>query len=420
MSHLNTWIKSANPASNRHERRAVVSSQLDFYIPPLQLLFGFLRVFWPIPRLFGWAIVTRHSDVEEVLARPDVFKVPFGKEMARLNDGAVPGTPFILGIDDPQAHDAQLKLVMAAFPRQDVANRITIPARDDATNIVAAAASTHRINAIQALVIQIPINICVHYYGVAVPDPARFSAAARGVSGHLFGLPPIVPKTAIDRDAAYLRSVVDAAIANAIANPSGNSTVAERLAARITNGEMSPAQVRAFLMGMIVGFVPTNTIAGGHILDMLLSRPSFRAAARSAAEAGDDDLLAHCLFEALRFNPINFGPFRVCAQDHIIAAGTRRSKRIKAGTKVLASTMSAMFDRDVVERPFHFVPGRPASGLMNFGFGMHWCVGACIAQAQLTQTMKALLLRPNFDRLRGPAGRLKRVGGFPTSMVVKI
>jgi cytochrome P450 len=420
MSHLNTWIKSANPASNRHERRAVVASQSDSYIPPLQLLLGFLRVFWPIPRLFGWAIVTRHSDVEEVLGRPDVFKVPFGDEMARLNDGAVPGTPFILGIDDPQAHDDQLKLVMAAFPRRDVANRIAIPARDDAMAIVAAAAPTRRIDAIHALIIQIPINICVQYYGVAVPDPSRFSAAAIGVSGHLFGRPPIVPKTDIDRDAAYLRRVVDAAIANATANPGGDSTVTERLAALITSDNLTHAQVRAFLMGMIVGFVPTNTMAGGHILDMLLSRPAFLAAARSAAEAGDDDLLAHCLFEALRFSPINLGPFRLCAEDHIIAAGTRRAKRIKAGTKVLASTMSAMFDRDVVEKPFHFVPGRPASGLMNFGFGMHWCVGAYIAQAQLTQTLKALLLRPNFARLRGRAGQLKRVGGFPTSMVVAI
>jgi cytochrome P450 len=420
MSHLNTWIKSANPANRRQERRAVVSSQSDSYIPPLQFLFGFLRVFWPIPRLFGWAIVTRHSDVEEVLGRPDVFKVPFGDEMARLNDGERPGTPFILGIDDPQAHDAQLKLVMAAFPRQDVAQCITIPARDDAMNIVAAAASRQRIDAIQDLIIQIPINICVQYYGVAVTDPARFSAAATGVSGHLFNRPPIVPKTDINLDAAYLRSVLDAAITGASAKPGGKSTVTQRLAALIREDKLSHAQARAFLMGMIIGFVPTNTVAGGNILDMLLSRPSFLAAARAAAHAGDDDLRAHCLFEALRFSPINLGPFRLCAKDHTIAAGTRRSKRIKAGTKVLVSTMSAMFDRDVVEKPFHFIPGRAASGLMNLGFGMHWCVGDCIAKAQLTQTMKALLLRPNLARLPGPAGKLARVGAFPTSMFVTI
>jgi cytochrome P450 len=420
MSYLNTWIKTANPPSNRQEKRAVISSHADSYIPPLQFLFGFLRVVWPIPSLFGWAIVTRHSDVEEVLARPDVFKVPFDKELARLNDGAPPGTPFILGIDDLEAHDAQLQLVMAAFPRQDVARRITLPTRNDAMRIVAAAAPAQEINAIQALIIQIPINICVQYYGVAVPDPTKFWAAATAVSGHLFGLPPIVKKNNIDRHAGYLRSVVDAAIANASANPGGKATVTEGLAARITQGELSHAQVRAFLMGMIVGFVPTNTIAGGHILEMLLSRPSFLAAARSAVEAGDDDLLAHCLFEALRFNPINFGPFRLCAKDYIVAAGTSRSKRLKAGTKVLASTMSAMFDGEAVEKPSHFVPGRPASGLMNFGCGMHWCVGACIARAQITQTIKALLLRPNFARFPGPAGRLKRVGGFPTSMMVKI
>ena len=420
MSYLNTWIKSANPVSNRQEKRAVISSHADSYVPPLQFFFAFLRVVCPIPRLFGWAIVTRHSDVEEVLARPDVFKVPFARELARLNDGAEPGTPFILGIDDLQDHDAQLQLVMAAFPRDDVATRITIPVRQDAMTILAAAEPARRINAVQALIIQIPINICVQYYGVAVADPALFWAAARAISGHLFGCPPIVQKTEIDEQADHLRGVVEAAIANSIANPGGGGTVTDRLVALIKQGTLSHAQVRAVLMGMIVGFVPTNTIAGGHILDMLLRRPSFLAAARSAAEAGDDDLLAHCLFEALRFNPINPGPFRLCDKDHIVAAGTRRSKRIKAGTKVLVSTMSAMFDSDAVEKPFHFVPGRPASGLMNFGCGMHWCVGAFIARAQITQTMKALLLRPNFARSPGRAGRLQSVGAFPTSMMVNI
>jgi cytochrome P450 len=420
MRYLNTWIKSANPASNRQERRAVVSSHPDSYIPSAQLLFGFLRAVLPIPRGLGWAIVTRHSDVEEVLARPDVFKVPFAGELARLNDGAEPGTPFILGIDDPQAHDAQLQRVMAAFPRDEVATQITIPARKDAMTILAAAEPAQRIDAVQALIIQIPINICVRYYGVAIDDHTLFWAAARAISGHLFGCPPIVQNTDIDNHAGYLRGVVDAAIANAIANPGGNATVTAGLAALITKEILSHAQVRAFLMGMIVGFVPTNTIAGGHILDMLLRRPSFLAAARSAAQAGDDDLLAHCLFEALRFKPINPGPFRLCEKDHIVAAGTWRSKRIKAGTKVLVSTMSAMFDSDAVERPFHFIPGRPASCLMNFGCGMHWCVGAFIARAQITQTMKALLLRPNFDRSPGPEGRLKTVGFFPESMTVKI
>ena len=78
---------------------------------------------------------------------------------------------------------------------------------------------------------------------------------------------------------------------------------------------------------MITGFVPTNTMAGGHILEMLLRKPAMMKQAQQAAEAGDDDRLMHCLFEALRFMPINLGPFRICARDYTVAAETRAPRR---------------------------------------------------------------------------------------------
>jgi cytochrome P450 len=419
MPSLSAWLKTANPPGSRDESRATQSTRSDPYVPAVQLLLGFFRMFWPIPRLclLGWAAVTLHDDVEEVLSRPDVFTVPFGKEMARLNDGTVPGTEFLLGIDNSKAHDDQLKLVMSAFKRADVEKLVALPASRNAKKIVHD--STGRLEAIGGLVTQIPLDICVEYYGVAISKPREFAYAVMDVSGHLFGLPPIVPDATIDVAAAYVRKVIDSAIDDEINNPSGRSTVLVCLVTMYKAGQLTREQVRAFLIGMIVGFVPTNTMAGGHILDMLLRRLDFLAAARSAALAGDDDLLSHCLFEALRFMPINPGPFRICSADFIIAAGTSRATRIRKGTKMLASTMSAMFDCKAVEKPFHFVPGRPASNLMNFGFGMHWCVGAFIAQAQITQTFKALVVKDDLRRAAGSQGELKRRNGFPDSLVVE-
>ena len=80
--------------------------------------------------------------------------------------------------------------------------------------------------------------------------------------------------------------------------------------------------IRAILIGMIDGFVPTNTMAGGHILEMLLRKPVFMARAQAAASADDDALLKRCLFEAMRFKPLNPGPFRSCAEDYTIASST--------------------------------------------------------------------------------------------------
>lgn len=416
MPPLREFLRLAHATGTENEGRSAWQTGSDRYVPMLQILLGFLRRYWPIPRLFGWAAVTLSDDVEEVLSLPNVFSTPFAEEMARLNDGARPGTQF-LAMDDAHAHDAQVRQVMDAFRREDVKERVGDVANRKAAAIVAAA--NGRLEAIGGLITQVPLDICVDYYGIAIDDPKRFTEAFMVVSGHLFGPPPVVQNDAVDQAAAYVRQVVSQAFEAERQRPRGTHTVIGRLLGTVKGGGITYLEAHAFLSGMILGFVPTDTMAGGHILEMLLRRPGFLAASQAAARAGDDVLLGRCLFEALRFMPINPGPFRVCAADYIVAAGTSRETRIRKGTKVLACTMSAMFDSRKVNNPFNFVPGRPASDLMNFGFGMHWCVGAFIAQTQIVQTFKPLLLQSGLRRAPGPDGQLKLRHTFPASLVVE-
>ena len=377
--------------------------------PPRWLLW-FLRTFIPILRVpfLNFAGVFRYDHVAEVLTQHNVFKVPFGDEIARLNDGATPGTPFILGMDDEAEHAAQLHEVAKAFARSDAVEVGRI-SWDFASASVAAAKG--EMDAIPRLITAAPLEVCRKYYGVHIPDGQRFAYATIDVSGHLFGPPPIRPKKDIDVAADYMRSVVDAAIQREDDHPSGGQTVLARLVA----SRLERRLIRSFLIGMIVGFVPTNTMAGGHILEMLLRRPKFLAAARAAAEAGDRDLLSHCLFEAMRFMPLNPGPFRVCTADYTLAADTWRAKTIRKGSWVLASTMSAMLDSRHLARPRKFDPHRPASDYMLFGFGMHWCAGFFIAQAQIVGTFAPLVVQPQLQR----AGRLRRRGQFPDHLPVR-
>lgn len=390
----------------------------------LPMVFRVLRAVWPIPAGFGWALATRYEDVSEVLQRHDAFAVPFDEEIGFLNDGESPGTPFLLGIDDVAAHAAQARLVMQAFRRGDIDSRVAPAA------FAAAAATIARqpgqFDAIQALVTGVPLDVCRTYYGIALPDdPRPFACASMDLSGHLFGPPPVngAASRQVLAAGAYVRAVVDAAIEGGkLRTPALPGTVLSRLLD--TNArhpdELTLRQVRAILIGMVVGFVPTNTLAGGHILQVLLDHPDRLDRARAAALAGDDDLLWRCLFEALRFMPHNPGPFRICRREHVLAADTLRAKRIKPGTKVLAATMSAMFDARQVRDPRRFDPARPASDYMLFGYGMHWCVGAAIAQAQLTQTFKALLAAGRPRRAAGADGRLRRRGGFPERLCITL
>jgi cytochrome P450 len=70
-------------------------------------------------------------------------------------------------------------------------------------------------------------------------------------------------------------------------------------------------------------------------------------------------------------------------------------------------------------QPFRYDPSRPASNHMHFGFGMHWCAGAMIARAQITQTFKALLIgKRRVERAHGRRGKLALWGLFPDHLYI--
>ena len=56
---------------------------------------------------------------------------------------------------------------------------------------------------------------------------------------------------------------------------------------------------------------------------------------------------------------------------------------------------------------------------MLFGHGLHWCVGAYIAAAQITQTFKVLLKRRGLRRAKGKAGTLQCYGLIPAHLLVE-
>lgn len=124
--------------------------------------------------------------------------------------------------------------------------------------------------------------------------------------------------------------------------------------------------------------------------------------------------------ECLRFRHINLGAFRTTwEQGYTLAAGTRRERFIPPGSTILASTQSAMFDARHVRHPRRFNPNRPAEEYLVFGYGQHWCLGAYIAIAQLTQTFKALLRKPELRRAPGKQGRMQRRSTFPAHLHVE-
>lgn len=387
-----------------------------------------LRWFTPVLNIpiKRWSWVLRYDEVREVLSHDAKFPVAWTDKMQSLTSKR----NFVLGMprDQPpdQTYRDAYEQLAKAFPREDVPAYVTPLAEKETQKILADKYDGREFDAVQDVITAVPTRMCESYYGIAIPqdETALFGKANLAISRYLF-----VPDTSDSEEALALAAAkfvsgkIRAAIVQArhANNPKDGCPLTRLVQMKLDNGRMlDDEQIHAHMLGMVLGFIPTNVLAGGNILQTLLLQPDFLKRSRNAARAGDDDLLWRCLREALRFRHINLGPWRLCPSGYSLGAGGSRPIEIPAGNKVLAIIQTAMFDPQCIKRPHVFDPDRPDDNYMVFGVGQHWCLGAYIAAAQLTQTFKLLLRDGRLEAAAGKAGRMKRFSVYPLHLYVRI
>jgi cytochrome P450 len=389
---------------------------------------GFFRRFWPflrVPRVplpfipvqfRGMVLVFRDEDVREVLAHDRDFPVPWDRRMVEVTGNK----NFVLGMEDGPEYRCNYEQLAKAFEREDVAKYVVPMAAEASADILRGKTS---IDAVRDLIWSVPSRLCEDYYGIETPDKLLLAEWTVAMSSYLFGSPSHIEpsgKGLALTAADCFRNLIRSAIENTRQGHGRGVVLPRLIAMQRSNPQLTDDVLEAHLFGMVTGFIPTDLLAGGNMLNTLLSRDDFMAKARKAALADDDDLLWRCLQETLRFRHFNPGPFRMCGPGgYTLAAGSRREKYLAPGTPVLASTQSAMFDPGQVARPRCFDPDRAAEDYMVFGYGQHWCLGAYIAIAQITQTFKALLLKPGLRRAPGDAGKLRTITVYPAHLTVE-
>ena len=379
----------------------------------------FLRAWFPVLTIGKIVFVSRNKDVKEVLERQDVFETPFGPDMVDTSGGV----EAVLGMQDGPKYRQTKDLLAKAFSAADIDLILKPLAWDLAKNAVEK--GNGRLNAVRDLITAIPVRVCRDYYGYDIKpeeerDFAEWSIALSTMYfADFFGSEILRRQTLIA--AAKLVRITDRSIEVARKSKLPKTSPLTRLLdlQGKTPEKISDADIRGAMISMVAGFVPTNTMAAGHMLDVLFSKPEAFAMAVAAAKEDRDGDLQACLFEAMRFKPLNPGPMRYVNQEVVIAEKKKHAKTIKKGTTVIASTQSAMMDDRALRDPRKFDPERPYSAYMLYGHGIHWCIGAQIANTQITQTLKALLRQPNLRRAAGKPGKLIKWGAFPDSLMVE-
>ena len=381
-------------------------------------VFAVLRRIKPVLIVKNFALVTRFYDVQDVLARDDVFQVTYGEKM-RVVTG---GSDFFLGMQNSPEYERDVSHMRSVIRRSDISD-IVVPFVASTARDIVASAKGH-LEVVSQLGLVVPTRLVDAYFGCQPDSEADLAAWASTIFQYLFtdlNNDPVVDAAAREAS-SHTRDWLDAKVKQGRAQTAGapRDSVLARCLALQTAGlpAMDDISIRNNLLGLLTGLVPTTSKCCAQALDELLKRPAELANAQQAARSGDDAALAQSVFEALRFHPNNPGVFRIAAADYVVGNGQLHATNIPAGSSVLAATQSAMFDEAVIENPSEFRLGRPAYNYMHWGSGLHTCFGQYINQVQIPGILKPLLQRENLRRADGDAGALKYNGPFPSSLGV--
>jgi cytochrome P450/glutathione S-transferase len=410
----------------------------NFLIRPavLRPVFRLLRWLSPIFVFGKRAIVTRHSDVTEVLTRDSDFTI------SQANAGKIDQIdgPFILGMDESPQYEQEEAMLRQVVRPGDLENIREFVA-ETAARLVEDARPRGRIDVVNGLARIVPIRLVAEYFGMPGPDDPTMMRWMRDIFHYIFA--DLTNSQSVLQDAlnssTELRPYMNAQIALRKSQqpaPEREEVVERLLAAQeiaLPNdaalGRLVALQdaahpwlddnsVRRNLGGVIVGAVDTTSKFVTLAIDELLRRPPVLAEAQAAAFRGDVEAVKGFAWEAVRFNPHHPLQVRFCSRETQIAQGQKRSMKVPAGTFVYAATLSAMFDPAVFINPEDFDPRRKVEYL-HFGYGLHICFGRAINGVQIPELLAALLRLPNLRRATGSAGRILYDGPFPNRLVLE-
>jgi cytochrome P450 len=185
----------------------------------------------------------------------------------------------------------------------------------------------------------------------------------------------------------------------------GDDLVSRLLAAEHEGDRLSDVECVNLVLNVLIGGVDTSQSQLAHAVRLLAQHPD-----QWRLLAEDPSLAGRAVEEALRFEPIVPFTARIVMEEF-----DYRDVTFPAGTIVMISAFDGNRDPDMFEAPdeFDITADRERTKPMTFGAGIHYCLGANVARAELQEALAflpgampglALDGEPEFDSINGIYG----------------
>lgn len=338
----------------------------------------------------GFWVISRHADLLRIVRDPDTFSSRTGPGrhgaggtiLEDLPAGIAPGV--MLNMCDPPTHTRIRGLVSRAFTPKAIEALVPF-LRERTRRILDRVADRGECDFLVDVAAELPLQTIAQLMGVPQADCHQLFAWTSCILDYR------------DRD---LGGTSDALVEAGLGMRTYGAALAQEkrevpgddLLSGVVHGELSDEELSAFFSLLFTAGSETtrNSIAGG--LLALIEHPDQLAALRA-----DRALLPTAVEEILRWTSATAYNRRTATRD--VELG---NCSIRAGQKTTHWYPSANRDEDVFPEPFRFDVTRDPNPHVAFGQGLHHCLGASLARAEIGVMLDALLDRFSAFALAGP------------------
>ena len=342
-----------------------------------------------------WA-VTKHADIMEISAQPDIFSSEAGGIVV-LNDEQIKsyletgGSGTQLGemrtiiTMDPPEHRTYRKVASGYFTPKGVTNLDDI-VRESAKAVFDDLDAEGTCDFIEAVAQQHPLRVLATILGINPEQEERLLV----ITQQLFGAEdPDVRRSGEDRDTARRELGMEFYMLFDEIIKDRQSCPRDDLATMLANAEVTPGcplegmeMLGYYLIVFTAGHDTTRNALSGALAAFIDHPDQFERVRQ------DPSLVKTAVDEIVRWtSPVNYMK-RQATSDYEL-----RGKTVKAGEDLVLFYCSANRDEDVFEDPFTFDVGRSPNRHLGFGWAEHYCLGAHLAKASMTALVEEMIKR---------------------------
>ena len=246
-----------------------------------------------------------------------------------------------------------------------------------------------------------PMHVLCRMLGVPVEDIPLFTAAATEL--HLLAAVPLAPGFPRIDEALQTLSEYITGLVRQRKDESRDDIVTSLITVQESEGRLTDSELAWNLVNLIFAGQDTTRYQLASVVRAVAQAPG--AWERLAAEP---ELIPAAVEEALRLYPVTRFIVRIPRDDLSIGNLT-----VRRGRRVILNLLAASRDPSRFERPDEFLLPRPEPHFnIPFGWGMHHCLGATLARAEMEEALRVLTESYHDVRITGipamtpPAGML--------------